>query len=135
MNWFGHSLPIRITYLSRPKLSGIGRHAGVLLEWMGCAFVVERQATVGFRRVSYEAFALCRPVLAERAIEDPGEVSLAFERLVKSLENLPGYDFFKRNCEHFARGVVFNEDRSLQVEGLLVLGGIAALVLLMNSTG
>ena len=82
--------------------------------------------------MSYKEFARGRAVLAEAAVEEPGAVVQAFERLVESIEKAQGYDFFRRNCEHFARKVVFGEDRSLQVEVLLF---VAALVVVIAVLG
>jgi hypothetical protein len=132
MKWYFPYLPSRIVYLSRPKLSGLGKHAGVLIEWLGGSFVVDRQSDRGLKFVSFEEFAHGRAVVAEATIEERSAVARAFERLKESLETAPGYDLFKRNCEHFARKVVFGEERSHQIEGVVLLAVLVAAIVVLG---
>jgi hypothetical protein len=61
-----------------------------------------------------------------------GQITGIEERLQALSAGDVAYQLFNRNCEHAANWLFFGEARSHQVEGLLVLAGIAGLAVLAS---
>jgi hypothetical protein len=132
ISWYDR--PIRMHYISRPKVPlGLGRHAGILIEGMFGAVVVERQADKGILALPVEAFSKGQQVHVEKSLSNPDEVDAAWDRLQVAV-NEKGYDLFKRNCEHLARGVIYGERRSVQAE-ILMVALIAVFVVMITNKG
>ena len=104
--------------ISRPKLSGAGRHAGVLLPDGRVAHMTapESAAIVGF-----EDFALGCPIKFDKAAPVECHHQLLW-CAQQSAGRLPPYDLWNRNCEHYATWLMGEEPQSPQVTGAVVLG-------------
>lgn len=124
LRWLQKCQPIRLTEVERAKRKGPGRHLGVLVEWMQGSFVVERHSDRGAHVISLADFSGGGAVTFGRSITAPSEIHLAHRRMCEILERAPGYDLFRRNCEHFARFVIHGQERSSQIDGLLTFGAI-----------
>lgn len=111
--------PIRI--ISRPKLSGIGEHWGVQLP---DGNVVHLTPT-GEQIVRFDDFAQGRPVKeVRRAPQD--QYAQIMQRVAQSLQNPGQYRLLDRNCEIYATWLIGEKPQSPQVQGVVVLGLIAA---------
>ncbi len=108
--------------ISRPKLNGFGKHLGFLLLNGQVAHMETNGAVV----VSFEEFALGRPVQLEKAA-NPQHYRQIQYRAYQSIGHMPQYDFFYGNCEHYAYWLLDGKPQSPQVAGLFVLAGVAVL--------
>jgi hypothetical protein len=111
--------PIRI--VSRSKLSGIGDHWGVQLP---NGDVVHLTPT-GEKIVSFIDFAQGRPVKEIRRAP-PNQYAQIMQRVTLSVQNPGQYRLLDRNCETYATWLIGEKPRSPQVQGVVVLGLIAA---------
>lgn len=113
--------PIRI--ISRPKLTGVGEHWGVQLPNGDVAHLTPD----GEQVVSFAEFAQGRPVTEIRraALDQRAHI---MQRLALSLQQRGGYRLLERNCETYATWLLGETPRSPQVEGVIFLGLIAALL-------
>jgi hypothetical protein len=103
--------------VSRPKLTGAGRHAGVMLPDGQVAHMTPGGAAV----VSFEEFAQGHEVKAEKAAPRSSHWQLQW-RAHQSVGRTPTYDLLNRNCEHYATWLIGDEPQSPQVNGAVVLG-------------
>lgn len=110
-----------ICEITRPKLSGIGEHAGVFLP----DGRVLHHGQGGPRIDSFEAFAQGRDVRLVRRT-DPDKHWQIMERIQSLLKRPPAYRLFDNNCEHFVSEVLGEKRESRQVNDLAVVGLIAA---------
>ncbi|OGB57255.1 MAG: NC domain protein [Burkholderiales bacterium RIFOXYD12_FULL_59_19] len=111
--------PIRI--ISRSKLSGIGDHWGVQLP---NGDVVHLTPT-GEKIVSFIDFAQGRPVKEIRRAP-PEQYAQIMQRVTLSVQNPGQYRLLDRNCETYATWLIGEKPQSPQVQGVVVLGLIAA---------
>lgn len=111
--------PIRI--ISRSKLSGIGDHWGVQLP---NGNVVHLTPT-GEQVVSFIDFAQGRPVKEIRRAP-PDQYAQIMQRVTLSVKNPGQYRLLDRNCETYATWLIGEKPQSPQVQGVVVLGLIAA---------
>lgn len=111
--------PIRI--ISRPKLSGIGEHWGVQLPNGN----VVHLTPVGEQIVSFDDFVQGRPVKEVRHAP-PDQYAQIMQRIALSVQNPGQYRLLDRNCETYATWLIGEKPRSPQVQGVVVLGLIAA---------
>lgn len=115
-----HQEELFIGLVSRPKLNGFGKHLGFLL----LNGQVAHMETSGAVVVSFEDFALGRPVQLEKAA-NPQHYRQIQYRAYQSIGRTPQYDLFKGNCEHYAYWLLDGKPQSPQVAGLFVVAGIA----------
>jgi hypothetical protein len=113
--------PIRI--VSRPKLSGVGEHRGVQLPSGNVAHLTP----AGERLVSYSEFSQGLPVKEVRRAS-PEEYPQIMRRVAFSIRNPGQYRLLDRNCETYATWLIGEKPRSPQVQGLVVLGLIGAIL-------
>lgn len=101
----------RIARISRDKLTGLGKHEGVLLS---NGMVVHISAERGVQVCSYDTFRANRIVTVE--MEVPRQFHDIAMMQVQALlhENAP-YDLIANNCEIFARKAVLERPLSPQV--------------------
>ena len=111
--------------ISRTKLSGAGRHAGVLLPDGRVAHMTPEGAVI----VTFEAFAVGRPVKPEKAAPVECHHQLQW-RAQQSAGRTAPYDLWNRNCEHYATWLMGEKPQSAQVTGAVVLGLIGGFLLL-----
>ncbi len=112
-------IPIRI--VSRPKLSGLGEHWGVQLS---CGNVVHLTQD-GERFDGFEEFAQGRPVKVVRQAS-PNQAARIMQRVTQSLQRPGEYRLLDRNCETYATWLIGEKPQSPQVQGVVVLGLLAA---------
>ena len=118
---FFNTQPIRI--ISRPKLTGLGEHWGVQLPDGNVAHLTPE----GEQIVSFTEFAQGRPIKeVRRAAPEPR--AQIMQRLSLSLQHRGPYRLLDRNCETYATWLLGEKPRSPQVEGVIFLGVIAALL-------
>ncbi|TRZ57847.1 MAG: NC domain protein [Rhodocyclaceae bacterium] len=113
--------PVRI--ISRPKLSGIGEHWGVQLPTGDVAHLTPS----GEQIVGVLEFAQGRPIKEIRRAS-PEQSSQVMWRATASVKNPGPYRLLDRNCETYATWLIGEEPQSPQVQGVVVLGLIAALL-------
>lgn len=113
--------PARI--LSRPKITGTGRHFGVEL-WDGS---IIHLTPTGVKHVSRTDFLLGHEPKVEHVVPD-ALVMLVMERVRESLESPQAYRFLVWNCEHFANWISGRPAESAQVNGAIGAGLLIALV-------
>lgn len=113
--------PIRI--ISRPKLTGLGEHWGVQLPDGNVAHLTPE----GEQIVSFTEFAQGRPIKEVRRAA-PEQRAQIMQRLSLSLQHRGPYRLLDRNCETYATWLLGEKPRSPQVEGVIFLGVIAALL-------
>lgn len=118
---FFNTQPIRI--ISRPKLTGLGEHWGVQLPDGNVAHLTPE----GEQIVSFTEFAQGRPIKEVRRAA-PEQRAQIMQRLSLSLQHRGPYRLLDRNCETYATWLLGEKPRSPQVEGVILLGVIAALV-------
>lgn len=111
--------PIRI--VSRSKLSGIGNHWGVQIP---NGNVVHLTPT-GEQIVSFIDFAQGRLVKEIRRAP-PDLYGQIMQRVTLSVQNPGQYRLLDRNCETYATWLIGEKPQSPQVQGVVVLGLIAA---------
>jgi hypothetical protein len=111
--------PARI--IARTKLSGFGEHWGVQLPDGTVAHLTPE----GERIVSFVEFAQGRPVkkIRRAAPEQHGQIMW---RATASVHNPGQYRLLDRNCETYATWLIGEKPQSPQVQGVVVLGLIAA---------
>ncbi len=130
MNW--NLRPRVMALVSRTKLSGLGRHFGVLvIDGSGGSFVVDLQPDVGMRAVSVDRFEQGRPMLMESKLTDSTAVGRAWQRLRRLSTRPGGFDLLQWNCEHFGRFVLSGTRESRQIKGLTLTAAVIALVWLV----
>ena len=107
--------------ISRQKLSGIGEHWGVQLP----SGEVAHLTPDGEQIVSFSEFAQGRPVkeIRRAAPEQHGQI---MSRVRTSVQNPGQYRLLDRNCETYATWLIGEKPQSPQVQGMVVLGLIAA---------
>lgn len=111
--------------VSRPKLTGLGTHAGVLLP----SGKVAHLTTAGESIVSFAEFAQGKTVRAEQGA-DPSTMHQIESRAQYTLGRTLPYDAINRNCEHYASYVMGKKPESPQVVvGALLLGVLGAVFL------
>lgn len=118
---FFNTQPIRI--ISRPKLTGLGEHWGVQLPDGNVAHLTPE----GEQIVSFTEFAQDRPIKEVRRAA-PEQRAQIMQRLSLSLQHRGPYRLLDRNCETYATWLLGEKPRSPQVEGVIFLGVIAALL-------
>ena len=118
---FFNTQPIRI--ISRPKLTGLGEHWGVQLPDGNVAHLTPE----GEQIVSFTEFAQGRPIKEVRRAA-PEQRAQIMQRLSLSLQYRGTYRLLDRNCETYATWLLGEKPRSPQVEGVILLGVIAALL-------
>jgi hypothetical protein len=118
---FFNTQPIRI--ISRPKLTGLGEHWGVQLPDGNVAHLTPE----GEQIVSFTEFAQGRPIKEVRRAA-PEQRAQIMQRLSLSLQHRGPYRLLDRNCETYATWLLGEKPRSPQVEGVILLGVIAALL-------
>jgi hypothetical protein len=128
--------PVQMSLVRRSKLTGIGHHYGVHLQYSPTwQEVLDLQSDVGLRVVSPEVFAQGRLLAHELKLRGFAQTSAAWARVRELVANPPGYDLLQRNCEHVARRVMLGEAKSPQVSGLLLVAGAVVLAALMGKAG
>lgn len=114
-----------ICEITRPKLSGIGEHAGVLLP----NGQVVHHGQGGPRVDTLNAFAQGLPVKVIRTTDRRQQWEI-LQRIQSRLRHPPAYRLLDSNCEHFVSDVLGTQKESRQINGLAVIGllfaGIAA---------
>ncbi len=116
---FFNTHPIRI--ISRPKLTGVGEHWGVQLPDGNVAHLTPD----GEHVVTFAEFAQGRPIKEVRRAASEQRAQI-MERLSLSLQHRGAYRLLDRNCETYATWLLGETPRSPQVQGIIVLGLIAA---------
>jgi hypothetical protein len=113
--------PVRI--VSRPKLSGFGEHWGVQLPNGNIAHLTP----AGEQIASFQEFAQGRPVKEVRraAPEHYGQIVW---RATMSVRNPGQYRLLDRNCETYATWLMGEKPQSPQVQGMLLVGLLAAFI-------
>lgn len=110
--------------ISRPKMTGVGTHAGVLLP----SGVVAHMTPEGSGIVSFTEFAQGKPVRAEKAAPPATHHQIEWRARQTLGRTLP-YDLLNRNCEHYAGFVMGQKPDSPQVIAALVVGLLGVFVL------
>jgi hypothetical protein len=110
--------------LARPKLNGLGEHWGVGLPG---GLVAHNTAERGEHIVSYIDFACGKPVRIVRYIPHE-QMDEAMQRVRVELAQPSGYDLLKNNCEVFANKVSGQNPESGQINGLLAMAALGALL-------
>ncbi|MDP1680977.1 MAG: NC domain protein [Burkholderiales bacterium] len=118
MNIYG-----RMARISRPKLSGVSRHEGVLLPTGDVAHTTQDK---GAHVCSWAQFKGNHPIKIERELH-PVMHQQALLRLQDLLEKRHPYDPVLNNCEIFARTILLEEPQSPQVGFWMVAAFFAAL--------
>ena len=110
--------------ISRPKVTGAGTHAGVLLPNGAVAHMTPAGAGI----VSFTEFAQGKPVRAEAAADASAHHQIQW-RAHQTLGRTLPYDLLNRNCEHYASFVMGQKPDSPQVTAVLLLSvlGVALL--------
>lgn len=111
--------PVRI--IARTKLSGFGEHWGVQLPDGNVAHLT----TTGEQIVSFDVFAQGRPVkeIRRAAPEQYGQIMW---RATASARTPGQYRLLDRNCETYATWLMGEKPQSPQVQGMVLVGLIAA---------
>lgn len=110
-----------ICIVARSKLSGIGDHWGVQLPNGNVAHLTP----TGEQIVSYTDFAQGRPVKEIRRAA-PEQYAQIMQRVTQSVQNPGRYRLLDRNCETYATWLIGDKPQSPQVQGVVVLGLLAA---------
>jgi len=101
--------------ISRPKLNGVGTHAGALLPDGRVAHMTPAGAEI----VSLGTFAQNLPVRLEKAAASSLHSQLQ-QRAYLSAGRTKPYDLLTRNCEHYVSWLLGEEPSSPQVGGALI---------------
>jgi hypothetical protein len=109
--------------VSRPKLSGGGKHAGVLLPGGLVAHMTQEGAAI----VTFTDFAQGRPVTLEKAAPISTHHQVHW-RAHQTAGRTPPYHLLNRNCEHYATFVMGEKAESPQVNAFVILGLIGAVI-------
>lgn len=112
--------PAFVGGISRPKLSGGGRHAGALLPDGRVAHMTPAGAEI----VSFADFAQNLPVRLEKAAA-PSCHSQLQQRAYMSVGRSKPYDVLTQNCEHYVSWLLGEKPTSPQVFGAVVASIIA----------
>jgi hypothetical protein len=118
------SLASFVGHISRPKLTGLGTHSGVLLQDGNVAHMT----TEGSSIVTLEKFAEGRPVRAEKAAPPSTYRQLQWRAHQATGRTRP-YELLNRNCEHYASYLMGQKPDSPQVTAVLVLSALGVLLL------
>lgn len=110
-----------ICEITRPKLSGIGEHAGVFLP----NGQVVHHDQGGPRIDTLEAFSQGRPVKVVRTTDRSKQWQI-LQRIQSLLSSPPPYRLFDSNCEHFVSEILGEKKESRQINGLAIVGLIFA---------
>ena len=111
--------------ISRPKLSGLGRHAGVLLPDGHVAHMTHSGQAI----VSLTEFAQGQPLIYEKEAPFHRHQQIQWNAF-QSIGGASKYDLLNRNCEHYATWLMGEEPRSTQVvavAALTLIGVLAAM--------
>lgn len=111
--------------ISRRKLAGGGRHAGVLLPDGMVAHMTQEGAVI----VTFSEFAQGLPVAFDKPAA-PDRYRQILWRARQSAGRMPPYDLLNRNCEHYATFLMGEEPKSQQVTAAVVVGIIGAVLFL-----
>lgn len=115
--------PAWVGIITRPKLSGIGRHAGVLLP-NGC---VAHLTPDGVAIVTMADFAQGLPIRFGHAV--PAALHWQVEqRAYASVGRGPDYHLTQFNCEVYAAWLVGDKPHSPQVQAVVIAGLLLALL-------
>ncbi len=98
----------KVKIISRPKLNGLGRHYGVMLEANQCYDF----QPFGIRKITLEDFAQGYHVKTEQEVPLTDEI---FRRIQRIGNKKIRYGLIKFNCESFARYLVTGKAQSNQV--------------------
>jgi hypothetical protein len=113
--------PVWVGIISRPKLAGIGRHAGVLLP----SGRVAHMTSSGVVIVPLADFMQGLPLSFDHAV--PAALHWWVEqRAYASVGRMPDYHLARFNCEVYATWLVGDRPRSPQVQALVVVTGLLA---------
>ena len=115
-----------ICEVTRPKLNGVGEHAGVLFP----NGQVVHHGLDGLRVESLDGFAQDRPVTVVRTAK-PEEKDQIILRARKMLSHPPAYRLADSNCEHIASELMVGRRESRQINGLVMLGLLFVLIRLL----
>ena len=118
---FSLNQPNFVGLVSRPKLAGGGRHAGVLLPSGQVAHMTpEGSAVVSFEQFAQGLLVTCdQPAPVERYQQIQW-------RAFQSIGRMPTYNLLKLNCEHYATWLMGEEPQSQQVKGLTLVALLGA---------
>lgn len=111
--------------ISRPKLSGIGRHAGVLLPNGHVAHMTPDGQAI----VTLNEFAQGRSLTYEKEVPLHRHQQVQLNAF-QSIGGASKYDLLNRNCEHYATWLLGEEPQSAQVTAvaaLTLIGVLAAM--------
>ncbi|RYF36815.1 MAG: hypothetical protein EOO38_27185 [Cytophagaceae bacterium] len=111
----------RLARISRPKVSGIGRHEGVLLP---SGLVAHTTPEHGPHLCSLHDFSRTLPVVVEKELP-PMQHQSAIESVRELLSIKEPYHLVSSNCEIFARKALLEKAESPQALGWTVLVLIA----------
>lgn len=115
----------RMARISRPKLTGMGSHEGVLLP---NGYVIHLAQEDGVQLVTLEQFA--HGHVTEIRFELAQHLHpLALEQLHQLVQQRGAYDLILNNCEIFARQAVLQKPESPQVLFWALLSFIGVLML------
>jgi len=140
MYWHSNSPPTAMALISRQKLmGGPGLHYGVAqVDLFGQVHeVVHLTHNSKVVSESLHDFLAGLPIRGWVAVTDPSAVLVAHARLQTAIRNSSRwrYDLAGRNCEHFARWIVFGHDRSDQVAQCAFFGLTGLLIYAFGQTG
>jgi len=107
--------------ISRPKLTGVGKHFGVDLQ---DGRVVHFASDGVIQFTTPEGFACGRDVLHRKSLS-ADQYAVVLERLRLALLNPRPYHSSDWNCETFANWITEGKAESSQVNGIAVLAVIA----------
>jgi len=129
-------MQVTVHLIYREKLgSPLGRHYGLAIRDLltGRVRVFDLQYDSRRRSITLEQFAEGRVICWERWLDGPAAQDCV--RRLRRLLATPSlvYDFFKRNCEHYARYAFAGEARSYQLELAVAVGLVALLYLALRS--
>lgn len=121
--------PIRV--ISRPKISGLGTHFGVLFPE---GLVYDYTSELGLRRITQDQFSEGKQVAIVREI--PWHMApIVRTRLEYIRRNAPKYSLLEWNCETFAEWLTSGIGKSAQVTGVSLLTGIVIITLALAGSG
>lgn len=113
-----------IAVIEREKLTGLGKHWGVLLpDGMVAHCTQERNAHI----VTFAEFAAGKQVKEIRRVP-PSEHYATLQRVRTALAQPRAYDLLQHNCEIFANRVTGYKPESPQVQGVLLVLGLFAIL-------
>jgi hypothetical protein len=116
----------RLARISRPKISGVGRHEGVLLPSGHVAHTTPDQ---GPHMCSFQNFSRTLPVIVEKELPAI-QHQPAIESVRELLSIKEPYHLISSNCEIFARKALLEKAESPQALGWTFLVLIAGLLYL-----